>query len=76
MITDIPILQRITCSISQAAQLLGISRSAIYELIAAGEIETVHIGVRCLVVVRSLVDLIGRRRAASTAVSDSVNTRS
>jgi excisionase family DNA binding protein len=36
-------------SVEQAAQALGIGRSTLYELIAAGEVETVHIGRSCRV---------------------------
>jgi hypothetical protein len=45
-----------------AVQLTGIGRSKLYELIAAGEVETVKVGASTLVTVASLKRLIETRR--------------
>jgi len=44
-VLDRPLLLRVPA----AAELLGVSRSTMYELIAAGAIQTVHIGRACRV---------------------------
>ncbi|WP_346321639.1 helix-turn-helix domain-containing protein [Emcibacter sp. SYSU 3D8] len=48
------ILQPILCSISEAAKALGLGRSKTYELIAAGQLETVSIGRRRLIRIESV----------------------
>ncbi|WP_186402516.1 helix-turn-helix domain-containing protein [Sphingopyxis sp. P1IMeth2] len=45
-----------------AAQMLGIGKSTLYEMIAAGEIETVKIGRCTLVPTDSLRSFLTRRR--------------
>ncbi len=45
-----------------AVQLTGIGRSKLYELIAAGEVETVKVGASTLVTIASLRRLIENRR--------------
>jgi excisionase family DNA binding protein len=57
----VPFDQRLTCAILIASLATGISRSKIYELIGSGEIETVKIGRRRLVLVRSLLRLMQSR---------------
>ncbi len=42
--------------------MIGISRSKLYELIGAGEVETVKLGSATLVIVDSLRALVERRR--------------
>jgi excisionase family DNA binding protein len=54
----------ITATIPEFRRLSGISRSRIYELLDAGEIESVHIGTRRLILVDSYLKLIERQRAA------------
>ena len=49
--------------VRDAAQVLGIGRSTLYELIAAGEIEVVHIGCSARVPVVILQAFVDRRRA-------------
>jgi len=39
--------ERLLLSVVEAARRLGIGRSFVYELIAAGQIETIHIGRLC-----------------------------
>jgi len=48
--------------IPQAAQMLGIGKSTLYEIIAAGEIETIKIGRSTLVPTDSLRSFLARRR--------------
>ncbi len=47
-------------SVEQAARALGIGRSKAYELIAAGDLEAVHIGRATRVPVAALQDLLDR----------------
>lgn len=56
-------LQPITVRIRDACLLTGIGRSKLYELIAAGEIETIKIGSITLVPVSSLEAMLQRSRA-------------
>lgn len=59
---ETPILQPITVRIREACRMTGISRSKLYELIAAGEIETVKVGRATLVPVAGLSGFIERQR--------------
>jgi excisionase family DNA binding protein len=52
--------------VKQACQLIGIGRSKLYELIAAGEIETIKVGAATLIPMSSLVRLLESRRGASS----------
>lgn len=56
--SDAPI-EPITVRISMAVKLTGISRSRLYELIKAGNIETVKVGRSTLVLYHSLKKLAG-----------------
>ena len=55
-------LPPITVRIADATKILGVGRSKVYELIGAGEIETVKLGTATLIIVASLHALIERRR--------------
>lgn len=55
-------LEPLTVRIPVAVQLTGIGRSKLYELIAAGKVETVKVGTSTLVTVASLRRLIQKRR--------------
>jgi hypothetical protein len=57
-------LEPITTTIPEFRRLSGIGRSRIYELLEAGELESVHIGVRRLILVDSYRRLIERQRQA------------
>jgi hypothetical protein len=52
----------ITATIPEFRRISGISRSRIYELLDAGELQSVHIGVRRLIIIKSYLDLIERQR--------------
>ena len=53
---------RLTVRIADATRMLGIGRSKLYELIAAGEVETIKLGTATLIIVDSIYALILRRR--------------
>jgi hypothetical protein len=53
----------ITATIPEFKRISGISRSRIYELLDAGELQSIHIGVRRLIIIQSYLDLIERQRA-------------
>ena len=59
--TPTPLLLRV----SQAGAILGLGRSTVYELIARGEIETVHIGRACRIPVAALEAYVCRLRDAT-----------
>jgi len=68
-------LDFITATIPEFRRISGISRSRIYELLDAGELESVHVGSRRLIVVRSYLDLIQRLQGAqASAASPRRNT--
>ena len=50
--------------VNDAAHMIGIGRTKLYELIAAGEVETVKLGKATRVTTASLHDLIKRQREA------------
>lgn len=49
--------------INIAARMIGIGRTKLYELIAAGEIETVKLGKSTRITIASLDALVARHRA-------------
>jgi excisionase family DNA binding protein len=55
-------MEPITVRILEAVRLTGIGRSKLYELIAAGDIETVKIGSCTLIPIASLHGLIERAK--------------
>jgi excisionase family DNA binding protein len=54
-------------SISEAARKLGISRAFLYELVASGDLELIHIGAKSLIPAPSIARLIEHRRQAAQA---------
>ena len=48
------------CSVSDAAKMLGVGRTKLYDMIAKGEIMSMQIGTRRLVKVASIQALIER----------------
>jgi len=48
------------CSIIEAAEMIGVGRTKIYDLLWRGEIDSVKIGSRRLIKISSLTDLIER----------------
>lgn len=57
-------------TIPEAARLLSIGRTLTYELIGAGELETVHIGRAVRVPVAAVHEFVERRRALSVVGAD------
>ena len=58
----IPPLERLTVRVPDAAQLLSISRAALYRLIASGELEVAKNGQKTLVIVASIKAFVERCR--------------
>ena len=54
---------RITCTVPEACKVTSLGRTKLYELIGSGELDTITIGRRRLVVVRSLLTLFGSKHA-------------
>jgi excisionase family DNA binding protein len=54
-----------------AARVLSIGRTAMYELVGAGEIEVVHVGRSARVPVAALREFVERRRAGGATVRPS-----
>ena len=50
----IPFQQRLSCTVNEACNASGLGRTKLYSLIKDGQIKTVHVGKRQLVLVRSL----------------------
>ena len=48
--------------VNEAARMIGVGRTKLYELIAAGEVETVKLGKATRITTVSLHDLVRRRR--------------
>lgn len=63
-IGDIPLEQRFGVTVQFAAQYAGVSRSSIYELLAAGDLEGRVIAGRRIVEVKSLLRLCGSAPSA------------
>jgi hypothetical protein len=53
---------RITATIPEFRRLSGIGRSRIYELLDAGEIESIYLGTRRLILIDSYRQLVERQR--------------
>ena len=54
--------QRLLLTVSEAAQQLGIGRSLLYELLAEGQIESIHIGRLRRIPIDALATYIDRQR--------------
>ena len=52
----------ICVKVNEAAQMIGVGRTKLYELIAAGDVEAVKLGKSTRIVTASLHRLIMRRR--------------
>ena len=55
-------------TMSEAARVLSVGRTTMYELVGAGEIEVVHIGRSARVPVGALEEFVERRRAGGATV--------
>lgn len=59
----IPFTQRLTCTIEEACEVTGLGRTKLYELIGDGHLDTIAIGRRRLILVRSIRKLTGDETA-------------
>jgi len=66
--------ERLLLSPVEAARRLGIGRSTLYELLAAGEVESLHIGRRRLIAAVALVEFVERRRTQPHGVQRPVRS--
>jgi hypothetical protein len=64
MVMTSPDIDIITATIPRFREISGISRSRIYELLDAGELESVHVGARRLILIDSYRRMLARLRAA------------
>ena len=48
-----------TCTVDQAANALGLSRAAVYDAVARGDIAHVRVGRKILIATRPLADALG-----------------
>jgi excisionase family DNA binding protein len=60
-----PSPEPICVRVNDAARMIGIGRTKLYELIAAGEVETVKLGKSTRITTASLHDLVRRQRGAT-----------
>jgi excisionase family DNA binding protein len=62
--TALPPPDPICVRVNEAARMIGVGRTKLYELIAAGEVETVKLGKATRITTASLHDLVRRQRSA------------
>jgi excisionase family DNA binding protein len=58
MTSTVPFAERLTCTIAEACEAVGLGRTKLYELIDEGRLDSITIGRRRLVFVRSLLKLL------------------
>ena len=58
-------LPRLLYTTKEAAAVLSIGRSKLYELLATGELESIHIGAARRILVNAVEEFIEARRAAA-----------
>ena len=61
--------QRLLFTVSEAAQQLGIGRSLLYELLADGEVESIHVGRLRRIPTDALTAYIDRQRARKPGIA-------
>lgn len=57
-----PVMEPLVVRIPDACRMIGVGRSKLYELLAAGEIEAVKIGARRLILLASLRGFVEANR--------------
>ncbi|EQB33678.1 helix-turn-helix domain-containing protein [Sphingobium ummariense] len=62
--TALPPPDPICVRVNEAARMIGVGRTKLYELIAAGEVETMKLGKATRITTASLHDLVRRQRGA------------
>ena len=63
--------EKLLCSPEEAAQLLGVGRSQMFELIGRGEVESIKIGRLRKIPADALTSYVERLRAEASAISGS-----
>ena len=63
--SDLQPVEPICVRINDAARMIGIGRTKLYELISTGELEAVKIGKATRVTTASIHELVSRRRSAN-----------
>jgi excisionase family DNA binding protein len=61
--------QRLLLTVTEAAQQLGIGRSLLYELLADGQVESIHVGRLRRIPIEALADFIDRQRSSRPDVA-------
>jgi excisionase family DNA binding protein len=61
--------QRLLLTVSEAAQQLGIGRSLFYELLADGQVESIHVGRPRRIPTNALAAYIDRQRASKPGIA-------
>jgi excisionase family DNA binding protein len=61
--------QRLLLTVSEAAQQLGIGRSLLYELLADGQVQSIHVGRLRRIPIDALADFIDRQRWSRPGVA-------
>lgn len=62
--TALPPPDPICVRVNEAARMIGVGRTKLYELISAGEVETVKLGKATRITTASLHNLVRRQRGA------------
>ena len=57
--------QRRTYTVTEAAELIGISRSTAYDLVSKGELHAIRLGRRWVVPVSTVTSIVGSRPTAA-----------
>ena len=60
MLKRLPVEDRLAVSVKEAAQIIGIGRTRLYELLNSGELPSIRIGFRRLIKIEALRDFLGR----------------
>jgi excisionase family DNA binding protein len=63
---EAPPARRLTLTVGEASQVLGVSRSYAYELVRRGELPCMRLGRRIVIPVRALDALLDRATAEAT----------
>jgi excisionase family DNA binding protein len=56
-------MDKLTVSIADASNAVGVGRSKVYELINSGQLKTIKIGRRTLITVESIRALVDQKKA-------------
>lgn len=65
-------MERLTVTVTEAAEILGVSRTSAYELVRAGALPSVRLGRRILIRRTTLEELVGSALPDPTSVEGGV----